>query len=373
MQTAQITTISPELETLESLEKLKFHDKKLRIAINGFGRIGRAAFKIALARPNIEVVAINDLSPAEVLAHLLKYDSVYGIYQNEVTVKEAGKIEYLVVKNQKTKILSQKDPEKLPWKDLGVQVVLECTGRFTDNDSANAHIKAGAEKVIISAPPKTESAINTYLLGVNIDSYKGEPVISNASCTTNCVSPVAKVIEKYFGVEKAGMTTIHAVTAEQNLVDGAPPSLHKDLRRGRSALNNIVPATTGAATATTKVIPQLKDKFDGMAVRVPIICGSLTDFTFVVKKETNVEEVKQAFLEAKKDKMFLKVIQTSTEPLVSSDIIKNPASAIIDLTLIKVIDKTLVKVLAWYDNEWGYSNRLIDLAWKISSFDKATI
>lgn len=342
----------------------------LRLAINGFGRIGRAALKIALEKNAVQVVAINDLAPARVLAHLLKYDSVYGIYPKEVMVEEAGQIiekelyEFLVVDGQRIKILVEKDPAALPWKELKVDVVLECTGRFTKDGSAGAHLQAGAQRVIISAPAKGGN-VPTFLLGANAENYQGQTLISNASCTTNCVSPITRIIEENFGVIKAAITTIHAVTAEQNLVDGPPPVLHEDLRRGRAALQNIVPTTTGAATATAEVFPQIKGKFDGLAIRVPVLCGSLSDFTFLVKRTVTVEGVNHAFLEAEKNPYYQGILTTSPEPLVSSDIVGNSASTIVDLSMTQVIDQDLVKVLAWYDNEWGYSNRLVELAIEI--------
>jgi len=357
----------------------------MKLAINGFGRIGRQAFKIALEKPGVEVVAINDIASPRVLAHLLKYDSAYGVYSKKVTLQEDGKLNdaegsektedhfysaedslpkttYLVVDGKKTLMLAQKDPALLPWKDLGVDVVLECTGRLTKNGGAKVHIDAGAKRVVVSAPVSGESEIPTFLLGVNADDYKSQPVISNASCTTNCIAPVMKVINDYFGVVKSAMTTIHAVTAEQNLVDGAPPGLHPDLRRARSAVNNMIPTTTGAAKAVGKVIPALKGIFDGLAVRVPIITGSLSDLTILVNKKTTKEEVVQAFLDAEKSPQYKGVLQCTYEPIVSSDIIENPHSAIVDLSLVKVIDGDLVKVIAWYDNEWGYSNRLVETA-----------
>jgi len=352
-----------------------------RIAINGFGRIGRNALRIALGKSEVAVVAINDLAGARVLAHLLKYDSAYGTYPKEVQIEEDGKIvetegltapsdhftkteaaeSYLVVDGKRIKVIAEKDPSKLPWKDLSVDVVLECTGRLTEGDAASVHLKSGAEKVIVSAPIKG-GGVKTFLLGVNSDQYDGENVISNASCTTNCISPIASIISAKFGIVKAAMTTIHAYTAEQNLVDGLPPALHEDLGRGRAAAFNITPTTTGAAISTTEVLPQLRGLFDGLAIRVPVIVGSLSDFTFLTKRKVTVDEVNQAFCEAK-DKPFYKgVIDVSLEALVSSDIIGSTYSAVVDLTLTKVIDGDLVKVVAWYDNEWGYSNRLVEMA-----------
>ncbi|OGC50606.1 type I glyceraldehyde-3-phosphate dehydrogenase [candidate division WWE3 bacterium RIFCSPHIGHO2_01_FULL_40_23] len=352
----------------------------IRVAINGFGRIGRAAFKIAFDKPDIEIVAVNDLTDAKVLAHLLKYDTVYGIYDKEVKVEEGGSTfhvegntpekkhfeaasggeAHLLVNGKKTLVLSQKDPALLPWKNLSIDVVLECTGRYTNNNDAAVHVKAGAKKVIISAPAKGGS-VQTYLLGVNSDKYLGEEVVSNASCTTNCISPVAGIIHSKFGILKASMTTIHAITAEQMIVDGPPPPLHHDLRRARAAGFNLVPTTTGAAVSTTEVIPELKGLFDGLSVRAPVMTGSLSDFTMLVKREVTVEEVNEAFLEAKKNPLYKNVIDATYEPFVSSDVIGSPYSAIVDLSLTKVIDGDLLKVVAWYDNEWGYSNRLVEM------------
>lgn len=353
----------------------------LRIAINGFGRIGRHALKVALKRSDVEVVAINDLTNARVLAHLLKYDSVYGVYGDPIEVEEDGRRvgtegktiqedhfnvsninkSYLVVAGKKIKVLSEKDPEKLPWGKLKIDVVLECTGRLTGDGSAAAHLEAGAKKVIVSAPTKGGS-VPTFLLGVNSEEYSGQKVISNASCTTNCISPIARIIQTKFGITKAMMTTIHAYTAEQNLVDGVPRELHPDLRRGRAAAFNIVPTTTGAAVSTTEAIPGLRGLFDGLAIRVPVICGSLSDLTFLLKKKVKVEEVNQAFIEAENSPVYKGIIGVSYEPLVSSDIIGSVYSAVVDLTLTKVVDGDLLKVMAWYDNEWGYSNRLIEMA-----------
>ncbi len=331
-------------------------DKK-KIAINGFGRIGRAAFKIALQSKNLEVVAINDLGDALTLAHLLKYDTAYGVYKKKVSAED-GKIS---VDGKDYPVLCEKDPAGLPWKDLGVDVVLECTGRFVDGDSAGAHITAGAKKVVLSAPPKGEGEIPSYLIGVNDDAYAGEAVISNASCTTNCIGPVAKVMEEAFGIEKAMMTTIHSYTADQNIQDGP----HKDLRRARAAAQNIVPTTTGAAVSVARIMPSIQGKFDGLSVRVPALVVSLTDFTFLVKKKTTAEEVNAALEAASRDSRYKGVLTVTHEPLVSSDFIGNPASSIVDLPLTKVVDGDLVKVMAWYDNEWGYSNRLVELAERI--------
>ncbi len=329
--------------------------EKKRIAINGFGRIGRAAFKIALEKPDLEVVAINDLTEASVLAHLLAHDTAYGQYAKTVVAGDKK----LVVDGHEYPVYAEPDPLKLPWKKLAVDVVLECTGRFTDKEGSAQHITAGAKQVILSAPSKgDDGSVPTFLIGVNADSYANETVVSNASCTTNSLAPIAKVIHDRFGIDKALMSTIHSYTADQSLQDGP----HKDLRRARAAAHNIVPTTTGAAIAVTQVMPELKDRFDGLSFRVPTIVVSLTDFTFVLKKKTTVEEINTALTEASRNPRFAHVLAVTNEPLVSSDFIGNPHSAIVDLSLTKVVDGDLVKVVAWYDNEWGYSNRLVEMA-----------
>ncbi len=332
----------------------------IKIAINGFGRIGRAAFKIAILKKKYEVVAINDLMEPAVLAHLLKYDTVYGVYDKEVKADK----KHLIVNGKKYLVIAQKDPSRLPWKKLKVEVVLECTGRFTTQNDANAHLRAGARKVILSAPAK-DDATPTYILGVNVQGKIKADIISNASCTTNCITPVAQVITSAFGVKKAMMTTVHSVTAEQNLVDGLPPGLHKDLRRARAASQNIVPTTTGAAKAAFKVVPELKGVFDGMALRVPTICVSLADFTFVLKKKVTVAQVNNALKRAALSQRYKGILQVTDKPLVSSDFIGNPASSIVDLSLTQVVGDDLVKVIAWYDNEWGYANRLVEIVDKV--------
>lgn len=328
----------------------------INVAINGFGRIGRAAFKIALSKPSIKVVAINDLMPTDMLAHLLQYDTVYGYYNHKVSSDSKN----LIVDGRKFPVLAEKEPAHLPWKKMAVDVVLECTGRFTKKADASLHLKAGARKVVLSAPAKG-GGVPTYVLGVNAGDKQRitEPVISNASCTTNCISPIAQVMVSAFGVDKAMMTTIHSYTADQNLVDGP----HKDWRRARSAAQNIVPTTTGAALATTETIPQLKGLFDGLSVRVPTPCGSLSDFTFVLRrKKVTKAQVNSILRKAAKSARYRDILQVTTEPLVSSDIVGNPASAIVDLSLTQVVGGNLVKVVAWYDNEWGYANRLVEMS-----------
>lgn len=333
----------------------------IRVAINGFGRIGRNTFKAGFGRAdlkNIEWVAINDLTEPANLAYLLKHDTVYRDYNKKISYNE----KYLTINGKKILVFTEKDPSKLPWKKLKIDVVLECTGIFRDKESVGAHLKAGARKVIISAPSKGEG-IETYLLGVNAEKYnKKERIIDMGSCTTNCIAPAMAVLHAAFGVEKALMTTIHGYTADQRLVD-AP---HKDYRRGRTAAQNIIPTTTGAAIATTKTIPDLKGKFDGISVRVPVPVGSISDFTCLLKKDVTAEQVNNAFKRAAKNPIYKGILTVTEEPIVSSDIIGNPHSSIIDLPFTKVIGGNMVKVLAWYDNEWGYSNRLIEIVKQIA-------
>lgn len=325
-----------------------------RIAINGFGRIGRNVFKAGFDLPGFEVVAINDLTDTKTLAHLLKHDTSYRNWNRVITADAKS----LKVGGQSIAVFTEKDPAVLPWKKLDIDIVLECTGRFTDLEGASKHIEAGAKRVIISAPAKG-GEIPTHVIGVNEkDAGKGAKVINNASCTTNCIAPVAAIMNEVFGVKKAMMTTIHAYTADQNLQDGP----HKDLRRARAAAENIVPTTTGAAIATTEVIPELKGLFDGLSMRVPVAVVSLSDFTFVLKKKVTVEQVNAALKKASKNARWKGVLEVTEEPLVSSDFIGNPASSIVDLGLTKVVDGDLVKVVAWYDNEWGYSVRLAEMA-----------
>lgn len=332
--------------------------KQLRIAINGFGRIGRSAFKILAEKRRMEVVAINDLTDPASLAHLLEYDTVFGRFRGHriSSTKNAIKID-----GRPVPVLTEKDPAHLPWKEMHIDVVLECTGRFTKDGAASAHLGAGAKRVIVSAPTRGGN-VATYLLGVNDTKYRRDKVISNASCTTNCVAPVTKAITKAFGIKRAAMTTIHSYTAEQNLVDGPPPALHKDLRRARAAAQNIVPTTTGAAVSTGEVLPELKGKFDGFALRVPTVCVSITDFTFLVKRPVTVEQVNSALTKASKDPAYKNVLAVTNDPVVSSDFIGDPHSAIVDLGLTNVIGGDLVKVVAWYDNEFGYANRLVEMA-----------
>lgn len=331
----------------------------VKIAINGFGRIGRQAFKVAMENKKVQIVAINDLTEPRVLAHLLKYDTAYGQYPRLVSSDEKN----IIVDGKKYPVFAEKDPSLLPWGKLKVDVVLESTGRFTKKEDAELHLKAGAKKVIISAPAK--GGVPTYVLGVNGEGVKKEKsaIINNASCTTNCIAPVMAVLEEAFGIEKAFMSTIHGYTAEQNLQDGPPPGLKSgDLRRARAAAENIVPTTTGAAKAVAETIPSLKGIFDGVAFRVPVPTCSLSDITAVLKKPVTKEEVNEALTKASKTSRFKGILAVTSEQLVSSDFIGNQYSSIVDLNLTNVIGGNLAKVVAWYDNEAGYANRLVEIA-----------
>ncbi len=326
----------------------------INIAINGFGRIGRNAFKIAFERRDVKIVAINDVCDTKTLAHLLKHDSSYGTYDRDVSVDDNT----LSVDGETIHVYSELEPQNLPWKRLKVDVVIESTRHFTDPAKAPAHIDAGARKVVLSAPAKGEGA-KTIVIGVNEDDLdKSDEIISNASCTTNCIAPVMKVLEDNFGIEKAMMTTVHSYTASQRLQD-APG---KDLREARAAAENIVPTTTGASKAAALTIPSLKDKFNGLSVRVPTPVVSLSDITAVLKRDTTIEEINEVFKKAAKDPYYEGILAVSEEPLVSIDYRGNSHSSIVDLPLTDVVAGNLVKVVAWYDNEWGYSNRLVELA-----------
>lgn len=326
---------------------------KTRVAINGFGRIGRNAFKIAFTRGDVEVVAINDLTDTKTLAYLLKHDSNYGTYDKEVSFDD----KHIIVEGQSITVLAEKDPAALPWGDMGVDVVIESTGRFTKKEDAELHIKAGAKRVVISGPSKSEG-VDTIVLGANEDKLEGaSTVISNASCTTNSLGAVMAVLDAAFGVEKSLLTTVHSYTASQALQD-AP---NKDLREGRNAAENIVPTTTGAAIAVTLTLPQLKDKFDGLSIRVPTPVVSISDITVLLKRNATVEEINHTFKQAAKEPYYQGILGVSEEPLVSGDYIGNSHSGIVDLLLTKVVGGNLAKVMVWYDNEWGYSNRLVEV------------
>jgi glyceraldehyde 3-phosphate dehydrogenase len=327
----------------------------IRVGINGFGRIGRQSLKAILERhaQDVEVVAVNDLTDTQTNAHLLRYDSTYGRFPGEVEATADS----LIVNGHKIKVIAQRDPAQIPWGDLGVQVVIESTGLFTDADKAAAHLKGGAKKVIISAPAKGEDV--TIVLGVNENAYDPAKhnIISNASCTTNCLAPAAKVLNDAFGIERGLMNTIHSYTNDQRILD----QVHKDLRRARAAAANIIPTTTGAARALSLVIPELKGRFDGMSLRVPTITVSVVDFVANVRKEVTKDEVNQAFKDAAAGSLK-GILGYTDEPLVSSDFRGDPRSSIIDGLTTMVLGGTMVKVVAWYDNEWGYSNRVADLA-----------
>lgn len=328
----------------------------IKVAINGFGRIGRPTLKRILSHhKDLEVVAINDLTDAPTLAHLLKYDSVYGVYDK--TVK--GKDGELDVGGQKIKILAEKEPDKLPWKEMSIDIVLECSGVFTEYEGTKKHLEAGAKKVIISAPTKSKKIL-TYILGVNQEKYdvKKDDIISMASCTSNCLAPVVKVLNDKFKIVHGFMTTAHSYTNDQRLLD-LP---HKDLRRARAAALSIIPTTTGAATAVTKTIPELEGKLDGISLRVPTPVVSIIDFVCVVKIPTSVEEINMEFKKASQTKELDGILGIEDEPLVSTDYKGNSFSSIVDASYTMVINETLVKVLAWYDNEWGYACRLAEMA-----------
>ena len=321
----------------------------VNVAINGFGRIGRLILRAGCKEKGLNFVAINDLMDAKTLAYLLKYDSVHGIFNAKI---EAGK-DFIKVNGKKVLVLTEKYPENLPWKKLKIDIVAESTGKFRKKEDAEKHIKAGAKKVLISAPAKGD--VQTVIKGVNDKNCKGETIISNSSCTTNSLIPIIAVLEKEFGIDSAFLTTIHSYTNDQRILD-LP---HKDLRRARAAAMNIIPTTTGAATSAKEIFPQLQGKTDGVSVRVPTPCGSLTDFVCIVKKNVKVEDIHKAMKKA--SKTYLKgILQYSEEPLVSTDIIGNPHSSIYDASLTNVIGK-LVKVFAWYDNEWAFSLRMIDI------------
>lgn len=344
----------------------------IRVAINGYGRIGRVAHRVILQKhaSEIEVVAINAGSSTDIQGwlYLLKYDTSYGqlldhkleFKQQNAVLKDS--IGSLVIDGKEIPVFSQKDPSLLPWKDFQVDVVIESTGHFLTAEKLQAHLTAGAKKVVLSAPSKGDPSassgqgIATYVLSVNDKNYKGENLINNASCTTNCVAPVARIMVDNFGVEKAMMTTIHGYTSDQRLQDGG----HKDYRRARAAAENIIPTSTGATLAAAEAIPELAGIFNGLAIRVPVAVGSLSDFTFLLKKSTSKEEVNEVFKKAAEDARFKGILEVTEDPIVSSDIIGNPHSSIVDLSLTQVVGGNMVKVIAWYDNEFGYANRLVE-------------
>lgn len=324
-----------------------------RVAINGFGRIGRSAFKIAFERSDIEVVAINDLTDTKTLAYLLKYDSNYGTYQYDVSSDDTG----IIVDGKHIAVLSERDPMSLPWRGMSIDVVIESTGFFTKSEDASKHIQAGAKRVVISGPTKSED-VDTIVLGANDEKITtSTPVVSNASCTTNSLGAAMAILDANFGIEKSMLTTVHSYTASQKVQD-APA---KDPREGRNAAENIVPTSTGAAIAVTKVLPGLRGKFDGISMRVPTPVVSISDVTVLLSRNVTVEEINSVFIKASKEPFYQGVLTVSDDPLVSRDYIGSSYSGIVDLSLTRVVDGNLAKVCIWYDNEWGYSNRLIEL------------
>jgi len=327
-----------------------------KVAINGLGRIGRAAFKVILENPELDLVAVNDIVPTENLVYLIKHDTVYGNYEKSISYDEDS----IKVEGKSYPVYKEKNPEDLPWKALGVDIVFECTGIFTKEEDLQKHVEAGAKNVILSAPAKSEG-IATVVHGVN-ESNNGKGIISCASCTTNCITPVVEIIDRHFGVEKAIMTTIHAYTSSQGIVDMP----NKKMRRGRAAAANFVPTSTGAAIATTKALPELKGKFDGAAIRGPVPVGSIADITFVLKKDTSVDEVNRTFEQEAGTERYMGVIAVTDDELVSSDIVKNPHASIIDLPMTQLVDGNLLKVMSWYDNEWGYVNQMVREAKQIA-------
>ncbi|MDZ7343818.1 MAG: type I glyceraldehyde-3-phosphate dehydrogenase, partial [candidate division KSB1 bacterium] len=330
-----------------------------KIAINGFGRIGRLFFRQAFGRSGLEIAAINDLGDARNLAYLLKYDTVYGRYDKEVKIQNSGGKEVLVVGGEEIQVLQIREPAQLSWRDLGIDIVVEATGIFESYEKAKAHLAAGAKRAVITAPAKDPDGIEgkTILIGVNDEELGGVALTSNGSCTTNAASPVIQIMSENPGIVKAILNTVHGYTATQNLVDG--PTKGDDFRRGRAAAQNIVPSTTGAAIAVTRAIPELQGKFDGVAIRVPVISGSIADITFIAKRRVTVEEINEIFRRAAAEPRWQGIFKVSEEQLVSSDIIGEPYGSIVDLNFTRVIDGDLIKVLAWYDNEAGYVATLV--------------
>jgi len=335
--------------------------EKIRIAINGFGRIGRAFFKVALERPEIEIVAVNDLGDVENLSYLLKYDTVYGKSDLDINIKKTGNKYILQINKKPVLFLSQKDPSLLPWKDLDIDIAVEATGAFSSFAKSQAHLHAGARRVVVTAPIKDKPIGGirgaTVLVGVNEKELQTCDISSNASCTTNAGSPLIAILDEHIGIEKAVLNTVHGYTVSQGIVDGPDK---KDFRRGRAAAQNIVPSTTGAAIATTKAITSLEGKFDGIAIRVPVVIGSIVDITFIAKQNTTTEKINDILKKAAQQERWKKVFAVTDEPIVSSDIINSPHASIADLSFTRVVDGNLVKVLAWYDNEMGYAHSLIE-------------
>ncbi len=333
--------------------------KKARIAINGFGRIGRLFFRQAFDEEGLEIVAINDLGDIENLAYLLKYDSVYRTYPGEIKTKTADGKSYLVVDGREIIVVQEKEPTKLPWKDLQIDIAVESTGLFESFEKAGAHLVAGAKRVVITAPAKDDERpdAKTILLGVNDDQFNTCTITSNGSCTTNATSPVVAIMSENPGILKAALSTVHGYTASQSLTDS--PAKGKDFRRGRAAAQNIIPSTTGAAVSVTRAFPDLKGKFDGVALRVPVVTGSLVDLTFLAKRKTTVEEINTILKQAAASPRWQGILKVTEDQIVSSDVIGEPYGAVIDLKFTQVIDGDLVKVFSWYDNEWGYVATLV--------------
>lgn len=334
-------------------------NKKTRIAINGFGRIGRQFFKVAFEMPKLEIIAINNRTTSDNLAYLLEHDSVYGHYDKKVESTLDG----LIVAGKKIKYFTQPEPALLPWKKLKIDVVVESTGKFNSYEKAKGHLTAGAKRVVLSAPAKDEET-PTSTPNINEKALASSKITSNASCTTNAIAPIAAVMIDKIGVECSLLNTVHGYTSSQGIVDGSNP---KDFRRGRAAALNIVPSSTGAAIATAKIIPELKDKFDGIALRVPIAAGSILDFTFIAKRKTSVKEINDIFTAESKKPAWKGILAVTNEPLVSSDILKNPHGAIVDLNFTRVVGGKLVKIMAWYDNEWGYAAMMVKHILSLSS------
>jgi glyceraldehyde 3-phosphate dehydrogenase len=333
-----------------------------RIAINGLGRIGRATFKLLIENQDLELVAINDLASPAQLSYLLNFDSVYGKLLNKVSYDDS----HLYINNKQIKVLNIKEPSLLPWNAMRIDIVFECTGRFTRKEDLEKHIQAGAQYVILSAPSKSDD-VPTIVPGVNRPEDQSMKIISCASCTTNCITPVVEIMGRRIGIKKAIMTTLHAYTSSQSLLD----NVNKDLRRGRSAAENFIPTSTGAARTTTKVLPQYLHKFDGVAIRGPIPVGSIADITFITERSTSVEEVNNIFREEAGSERYLGIVGVNTEPIVSSDIIMDPRASIIDFTMTQVVDEDLVKIMSWYDNEWGYVNQMVRAAQRIARLESA--
>lgn len=320
-----------------------------KVAINGLGRIGRAALKIILNRHDFDLVAINDLVPVDNLRYLLKYDTAYGRYSRKIAAIDGN----LIIDGKTIQVLSEKDPANLPWKELEIDLVFECTGLFTNKEQLQKHLDAGARKVILSAPSKSDEVV-TIVHGVN-EAGPGDQIISCASCTTNCITPVVEIMKRRVGIEKAIMTTIHAYTTSQSIVDGP----NKKMRRGRAGAANLVPTSTGAAIATGKALPEVSGKFDGLAVRAPVPVGSIADLVFLTEKETTVDEIKSIFEDESKSERYKDILGVTEDELVSSDIIGDSHASVVDLGMIQVVGGNLVKILSWYDNEWGYANQMI--------------